>query len=228
MTGAWAQGNIGRDDVLVATSRAGSTTAPTDQDGLDSIYPNAGELPYPRAGDGQDLGRYDFDGNGGSTSATTPGPAGQPFACVFPDHPVHHLPPGGHDPAAAPTTAPRKPPLGQHRRSAHSPSVPEDLIAVFGHCKITDHRIRSCPADARIDNDGNGYPERRFGLERLPEHQRPPVRRFPTTVTPGLIGEMGGEADNGCQRRQLPQLPRGSPDQIRGRGRAVSLRDHLR
>lgn len=35
---------------------------------------------------------------------------------------------------------------------------PEDLIAAFGHCKITNGQTAGCPANGRFDNDGNGYP----------------------------------------------------------------------
>ena len=34
------------------------------KDGLDNIYLNEGELPYPEGRDGKAAGRYDFDDNG--------------------------------------------------------------------------------------------------------------------------------------------------------------------
>jgi hypothetical protein len=36
--------------------------------------------------------------------------------------------------------------------------TPEDLIAVFGHCRIVRGIVRACPPGGRFDNDHNGYP----------------------------------------------------------------------
>ena len=52
MTGAWAQGNVGRDDVLIAYIEGGVNYRSNDgiKDALDNIYLNQGELPVPRGG----------------------------------------------------------------------------------------------------------------------------------------------------------------------------------
>lgn len=197
MTGAWAQGNIGRDDVLVAYVEGGvNYSANGIKDGLDSIYLNAGELPYPQGWDGQDLGRYDFDGNGEfDIRDYAKDPRVNP-ACVSPTTQFTTYQEGTTRGCADDGT----------HEYLHSVNIggpltpylsPEDLIAVFGHCKITDHRIESCPADARIDNDGNGYPNDVSGWNAYQNTNDPQSEDFNYGHAPGLIGEMGGEADNG-------------------------------
>ena len=48
MTGAWAQGNLGRPDVLIAYIEGGvNYDSDSIKDALDNIYLNKGELPYP-------------------------------------------------------------------------------------------------------------------------------------------------------------------------------------
>src|SRR5437867_364853 len=52
---------------------------------------------------------------------------------------------------------------GSANSAGYAPTdiTPEDLIVAFGHCQITSHEIgiQGCPAGARFDNDGNGYPD---------------------------------------------------------------------
>ena len=53
MTGAWAQGNLGRHDVLIAYIEGGVNYYNDGvKDALDNIYLNRGELPYPEGADG--------------------------------------------------------------------------------------------------------------------------------------------------------------------------------
>jgi len=197
MTGAWAQGNVGRDDVLVAYVEGGINYSSNGvKDGLNSIYLNAGELPYPQGWDGQDLGRYDFDGNGEfDIRDYAKDPRVNP-ACI--------------DPVVQFTTYEEGTTRGcaddgtheyLHSVNIGGPQTPylspEDLIAVFGHCKITDHRIASCEPGARIDNDDNGYPNDVSGWNAYQNTNDPQTEDFAYNHAPGLIGEMGGEANNG-------------------------------
>src|SRR5438270_5843287 len=65
MTGAWAQGNVGRPDVLVAYIEGGvNYNSDGIKDALDNIYLNKGELPYPQDSSGQSHGTYDLNGDG--------------------------------------------------------------------------------------------------------------------------------------------------------------------
>jgi hypothetical protein len=48
MTGAWAQGNLGRPDVLIAHIEGGVNYASDAvKDGLDAVFLDRGELPWP-------------------------------------------------------------------------------------------------------------------------------------------------------------------------------------
>ncbi len=65
MTGAWAQGNVGRGDVLIAYIEGGVNYRNDGiKDALDNIYLNSGELPYPEVAGGRSAGRYDANGDG--------------------------------------------------------------------------------------------------------------------------------------------------------------------
>ncbi|HMT04728.1 MAG TPA: hypothetical protein PKD76_04195 [Solirubrobacterales bacterium] len=196
MTGAWAQGNVGRDDILIAYVEGGiNYSSNSVKDGLNAIYLNQGELPFPQGWDGQDLGRYDFDGNGefdirdyakdprvnpdcpGMTPQFTTEQEGTTRGCANDgQHPYIH---------SVNIAGPQTPYL-----------TPEDLIAVFGHCKITGHRIESCPQDARIDNDGNGYPNDISGWNAYQNTNDPQGEDRGYNHASGLIAEMGGEANN--------------------------------
>jgi hypothetical protein len=64
MTGAWAQGNLGRPDVLIAYVEGGvNYDSDAIKDGLDSVFLNRGELPWPLGG-GRDQKRYDLNRDG--------------------------------------------------------------------------------------------------------------------------------------------------------------------
>ncbi|MBK5234012.1 MAG: hypothetical protein JJE13_13670 [Thermoleophilia bacterium] len=196
ITGAWAQGNVGRDEMLVAYIEGGVNYSSNGiKDGLNAVYINEGELPYPRGWDGQDLGRYDYDGNGRfdirdyakdprvnpecpiATPAFVTEEEGTTRACATD---------GTHD--------------YLHEVNISGPKTaylsPEDLIAVFGHCKITNHRIANCPAGARIDNDGNGYPNDVSGWNAYRNNNDPQTEDRNYNHAPGLISLIGAEANN--------------------------------
>src|SRR2546426_902008 len=67
-TGAWAQGNIGRDDILIAYMEGGvNYSSDAIKDALDNEWLNKGELPCSERADGTSLAWpncYDLDGNG--------------------------------------------------------------------------------------------------------------------------------------------------------------------
>jgi len=197
MTGAWAQGNIGRDDILIAYVEGGVNYSSNGiKDGLDAIYINPGELPYPQGWDGQDLGRYDFDGNGEfdirdyqkDPRVNPKCPEATPQFTVYEEGTTRGCADNGrHD--------------YLHRVNIGGPLTPylspDDLIAVFGHCKITNHRIESCPENGRFDNDGNGYPNDVSGWNAYQNTNDPQTEDRAYGHASGLIGEMGGEANNG-------------------------------
>lgn len=196
MTGAWAQGNMGRDEMLVAYMEGGvNYSSNSIKDGLNSIYINKGEVPYPQGWDGQDLGRYDFDGNG---------------RFDIRDY--------AKDPRVNPECAPATPQFvteeegttrgcaddGTHEYvnevNIAGPKVPylspHDLIVVFGHCKITNNRLDGCPSGAKIDNDGNGYPNDISGWNAYNNTNDPQTEDLNYNHAPGLISLIGAEANN--------------------------------
>src|SRR2546425_1285961 len=67
-TGAWARGNVGRDDILIAYMEGGvNYSSDSIKDALDNEWLNKGELPCPERADGTSLAWpacYDLDGNG--------------------------------------------------------------------------------------------------------------------------------------------------------------------
>lgn len=196
MTGAWAQGNIGRDDILIAYVEGGVNYSSNGiKDGLNAIYLNQGELPYPQGWDGQDLGRYDFDGNGQfDIRDYAKDPRVNPECDT----------PGSQFTTYEEGTTRGCADNGQHEY-IHSVNIngpltpylsPEDLIAVFGTCTITDNRVASCAEGARVDNDGNGYPNDISGWNAYQNTNDPQNEDRAYGHASGLIGEMGGEANN--------------------------------
>src|SRR5438270_9531364 len=141
-TGAWAQGNLGRADVLVAYIEGGvNYDSDGIKDGLDHIYLNQGELPYPERADGTTAGRYDLNGDGRlNVNDYAQAPRVNP-ACPAGTPPFRHhqegvtwscVDGGQHDYLNAVNVA------GQRTRYLS----PEDLIAVFGHCQIASGAIK--------------------------------------------------------------------------------------
>jgi len=199
MTGAWAQGNVGRDEMLIAYIEGGvNYKANGIKDGLNAVYINEGELPYPQGWDGQDLGRHDFDGNGRFDIRDF---AKDPR--VNPECPI----------ATAQFTIEEE---GTTRGCATSgeheylnevnigePKVaylsPQDLIAVFGDCRIENSQLAGCPGDGRFDNDGNGYPNDVSGWNAYNNTNDPQSEDPGYGHASGLMTLIGGEANNGFE-----------------------------
>ena len=169
-TGAWAQGNVGRDDILIAYMEGGvNYSSDAIKDALDNEWLNKGELPCPERADGTSLAWpncYDLDGNGRADIrdyAHDPRVNPSCPAGVASDTPVAQ---GGGLAIDVEGTSRNCVASGQHQylnavnvRGTRTPYLsPEDLIAVFGHCRIQKGQITQCPAGGRFDNDGNGYP----------------------------------------------------------------------
>ena len=198
-TGAWAQGNVGRPDVLVAYIEGGvNYDSDNIKDGLDNIYLNKRELPYPQDSSGADHGAYDLNGDGhfdvrdyaqdprvnpscaSGMAPFTNHQEGVTWSCV---------PGGQHQYLNA-----------VHVAGQHTPYLsPEDLIAVFGHCQIANGQIGTggCPAGGRFDNDGNGYPNDVSGWNFDRNTNDPQTEDTAYGHAPGLISDIAGEANNG-------------------------------
>ncbi len=196
MTGAWAQGNLGRPDVLIAYIEGGvNYDSDSIKDGLDAVFLNRGELPWPEDSSGRDHQTYDLNGDGRfniqdwaqDPRVNPPCPAGaSPF--------MHHqegvtwscVPGGRH----------------KYLHSVHVGGIltpylsPEDLIAVFGDCRIVGHRVSSCRAGQHYDNDGNGYPNDISGWNFDRNNNDPQKADRAYNHAPSLITLLGGEANN--------------------------------
>ncbi len=196
MTGAWAQGNLGRPDVLVAYIEGGvNYDSDSIKDGLDSVFLNRGELPWPQDAGGREHHAYDLNHDGRvdirdwarDPRVNPPCPPG-----VSPL--VHHeqgvtwscVPGGTH----------------QYLHRVHVGGVltpylsPEDLIAVFGDCLIVHHRLRFCRPGHHYDNDGNGYPNDISGWNFDRNNNDPQKADRAYNHAPSLITLLGGEANN--------------------------------
>ena len=96
---------------------------------------------------------------------------------------------------------------------------PEDLIAVFGHCRVTAGQLGACPAGGRFDNDGNGYPNDISGWNIQRNTNDPQTDDSAYSHAPGLISDLVGERQQRLRRgRRLSQVP-GPADQAGRRGR---------
>jgi len=199
ITGAWAQDNVGRDDILLAYIEGGvNYSSNSTKDALNNIFLNSGELPWPQGRGGSDLGRYDFDGNGRfDIRDYIDDPRVNPDCGVNPDPG-----PGG---ISQEGTIRGCVPGGQHNY-IHKVNIggpktsylsPDDLIAVFGRCKITGHQTDGCPADGRFDNDGNGYPNDVSGWNAYHNTNDPQTDNLDYDHASGLITDMAGQRNNG-------------------------------
>ena len=197
MTGAWAQGNVGRGDVLIAYIEGGVNYRDDGiKDSLDNIYLNQGELAYPEYADGRSAGRYDANHDGHfdvRDYAQDPrlNPPCPPGVAPFTKHVegvtwscVAH---GQHGYIDGVDVARRKTPY----------LSPEDLIAVFGDCRIVHHLVKFCRKGHHYDNDGNGYPNDISGWNFDRNTNDPQTDEPDYSHAPGLISLVGGEADNG-------------------------------
>ncbi|MGK2955253.1 MAG: hypothetical protein ACSLFI_06240 [Solirubrobacterales bacterium] len=196
MTGAWAQGNVGRDEMLVAYIEGGVNYSSNGiKDGLNAVYLNEGELPYPRGWDGQDLGRYDFDGNGRFDIRDY---AKDPR--VNPECPLATPQFVTEEEGTTRGCATNGQHEYRHEVNIAGPKTaylsPEDLIAVFGKCEIKNHRTTSCPANGKFDNDGNGYPNDVSGWNFYQNSNDPQTEDRAYNHASGLISLIGAEANN--------------------------------
>jgi hypothetical protein len=198
MTGAWAQGNLGRPDVLIAYIEGGvNYDSDGIKDGLDHIYLNRGELPYPQDSSGRDHGTYDLNGDGRfgiqdwaeDPRVNPPCPTGvTPFTNHREGVTWSCVPGGQHQYLNTVNVAGKRTPY----------LSPEDLIAVFGHCQIVSHEIgpAGCPAGGHFDNDHNGYPNDVSGWNFDRNTNDPQTEDTAYGHAPGLIGDVAGVANN--------------------------------
>ena len=94
---------------------------------------------------------------------------------------------------------------------------PEDLIAVFGHCRVTAGHLGTCPAGGRFDNDGNGYPNDISGWNVQRNTNDPQTDDSAYSHAPGLISDLVGEANNDyAGRGRVSQVPRHADQAGRG------------
>ncbi len=216
ITGAWAQGNEGSPKVVVAYIEGGVNYSNDGiKDALDNIYLNKGELPFPEGADGQDHGTYDLDGNGRfdirdyahdpRVNPACPG-ATSPFVAFEEGTTRGCLANGRHDYLNS-----------VHIGGNETPYLsPEDLIAVFGHCSISNGELQSCPADGRFDNDGNGYPNDVSGWNTQRNTNDPQTDDSDYSHAPGLISDVAGEVNNGyaaegtCERCRVMPIKQGA------------------
>ncbi len=208
-TGAWAQGNVGRDDILIAYMEGGvNYSSDAIKDALDNEWLNKGELPCPERADGTSLAWpncYDLDGNGRvdirdyvhDPRVNPSCPAG-----VASDTPVAR---GGGLAIDVEGTSRNCVSSGQHQylnavnvQGTRTPYLsPEDLIAVFGHCRIQKGRIGQCLPGGRFDNDGNGYPNDINGWNADRNNNDPQTEDMAYGHAPGLHSLLVGVPDNG-------------------------------
>ncbi len=196
MTGTWADGNFGNPRVVIAYIEGGVNYDSDDiKQGLDSVFLNQGELPWPEDSSGHTHGTYDLLGNGRFdildyaedprvNPPCPPGVApylhhseGVTWSCVpgGRHHYLHHVHVGG---VVTPYLS------------------PDDLIAVFGDCRIVNHLIRYCRKGHRYDNDGNGYPNDISGWNFDRNNNDPQTEDMTYNHAPGLITLLGGEAND--------------------------------
>ena len=196
ITGAWAQGNFGRPDVRIAYIEGGVNYSNDGiKDALDNIYLNKGELPYPEGANGKDRGTYDFDHNGHfDIRDYAEDPRVNP-PCVAGTAPFTKAEEGTTRGCVA---------GGKHQYinkvdigGTPTPYLsPEDLIAVFGHCRLARHKLAKCPVGGRFDNDGNGYPNDVSGWNTERNNNDPQTEDSAYSHAPGLISDLAGVANN--------------------------------
>jgi hypothetical protein len=196
MTGAWDQGNIGRQDILVAYIEGGTNYSDDGiKDALDNVYLNRRELPYPQRANGRSAGRYDANGDGHFDIRDYANDARVNPRCAKGVKPFTKHEEGTQRGCSA---------RGGHRylNAVHIADKktaylsPEDLIAVFGHCRIRHGRLGACPRGGRFDNDGNGYPNDVSGWNFERNNNDPQTEDLAYGHAPGLMSLVAGEANN--------------------------------
>lgn len=193
-TGAWRRGNLGRDDVLVAYIEGGVNYSSDDiKDGLDAVFLNTGELPWPEHAGGHSYHRYDANRDGRvDIRDYVSDPRVNPRCGSYRPH------------IDVEGTTRSCMPKGRHHylntvNVADKPTAylsPEDLIAVFGHCRIRHHRVARCRPHGRYDNDHNGYPNDVSGWNTYRNNNDPQTEDLAYNHAPGLVSLIGGQADN--------------------------------
>ncbi len=201
MTGAWAQGNLGRDDILVAYIEGGvNYSSDGIKDGLDGVYLNEAELPRPEHSDGSPAATHDANGDGRfdvrdfaeDPRVNPPCPAGvKPFT-KHEEGTTRGCAAGG-----------RHEYLNRVRIAGEKTAYlsPEDLIVVFSDGTDADH---------------NGYVDDISGWNFDRGTNDPQTDDLAYNHAPGLISLIGGEADNGyagvgvCRTCRVVPIKQGS------------------
>jgi hypothetical protein len=182
--GAWAQGNLGRPDVLVAYIEGGvNYDSDGIKDGLDHVFLNRRELPLPERMDGTTARSHDMNGDGrvnvvdyAEDPRVNPSCAdGQEPGVIRAEGTTRSCVPGGkHDYLNR-----------VHIGGKLTPYLsPEDLIVVF-----SDH----------TDGDHNGYVDDISGWNFDRNTNDPQTEDTSYGHAPGLISDIGGVADNGYE-----------------------------
>src|SRR5437868_2761746 len=181
MTGAWAQGDLGRPDVLVAYIEGGvNYDSDNIKDGLEHNFLNKGELPLPEHMDGTTATTYDLNGDGRvnvpdyaeDPRVNPPCPADQQPGVIRAEGTTRSCVPGGQH---------------QYLNSVHiggklTPYLsPEDLIVAFSNHSDSDH---------------NGYVDDISGWNFDRNTNDPQTEDTSYGHAPGLISDIGGAADN--------------------------------
>ncbi|MCW2967087.1 MAG: hypothetical protein JWM71_859, partial [Solirubrobacteraceae bacterium] len=201
MTGAWAQGNVGRADILVAYIEGGvNYDSDNIKDGLDNVFLNQKELPKPEKADGSSYASYDANGDGrfdirdyADDPRVNPAcPSGTaPFAKFEEGTTRSCQAAGKHDYLNSVDIGGKKTPY----------LSPEDLIVVF-----SDH----------VDQDHNGYVDDISGWNFDRNTNDPQTEDTAYSHAPGLISLIGGQADNGfagvgvCRSCRVVPIKQGS------------------
>ena len=211
--GAWAQGNIGRPQVLIAYMEGGvNYDSDSVKDALDNIYLNRGELPYPE--NAQGLTKPQLEARGVKFTNS------DPYDLLDDGH--FDIRQYAQDPRVNPSCAKGVKPFvkyddegvtfgcvpgGKHHYIDHvhvgsklTPYLsPEDLIAVFGHCQIVKGMIgpKGCPRGGRFDNDHNGYPNDISGWNFEYNTNDANTTDAAYDHAPGNLSGLVGAADNG-------------------------------
>ena len=201
MIGAWAQGNVGRDDVLVAYIEGGvNYSSDSIRDGLNGVYLNQAELPVPEHADGSPAGSHDANGDGNvdirdyaDDPRVNPAcPDGvKPFS-KYEDGTTRGCAAGGSHAYLNKVT------IGGTKQGYLSP---EDLIQVF-----SDHK----------DDDHNGYVDDISGWNFDRNTNDPQTEDLAYNHAPGLVSLIGGQADNGfkgvgvCRECRVIPIKQGS------------------
>ena len=209
LPGAWTQGNVGRQDVVVAYIEGGvNFSSDSVKDAIDNEYLNTAELPCPQRADGTSKAWpncYDLDGNGRVD-----------IRDYLHDPRVNPSCPGGTTPDTVGANGGLHIDVeaiswncltgGQHNYlnavhvSGHANRVPyltpEDLIAVFGHCQVVHGAVAQCPPGGRFDNDGNGYPNDISGWNFDRNTNDPQSEDLTYNHAPSLHSLVAGVPDN--------------------------------